>query len=160
VAIDGTLAYTVTVNNVGAITAANVVVTDTLPGGVTLISSTPSQGVCDDLVCSLGAVAPGGTAVISYVALVSGGAGSSFVNVACVMTSSTESNLTNNCDDEETRLKTAASATSPPDDMPTTGGRSLDGGGAGLPLLLALGLGLAIAGAAAAVASRRRLTNR
>ena len=158
-AIDGTLAYTVTVNNVGAITAANVVVTDTLPDHVTLISSTPDQGSCDGITCFLGSIAPGEGAVISYVALVNEGAGSSLINVACVMTSTTEGDLTNNCDEEETSLKTPLSATSTPDDVPTMGGGPLDDGSTGLPLLLAVGVGLAVIGSIAGLVARRRTTN-
>ncbi len=158
-AIDGTLAYTVTINNIGAITASNVVVTDTLPDHVSLISSTPSQGSCDDTPWSLGDIAAGETAVISYVALVTEGTGSSFVNVACVMTSTTESDLTNNCDEEETSPKTPLGATSPPNGLPTGGG-SPDGGSTGLSLLLMLGIGLVVIGAVAGLADRRRVTNR
>ena len=160
VAIDGTLAYSVTVNNSGAITASNVVITDTLPDQVGLISSTPSQGSCDGISCFLGGLAPGETAVISYVALVTEGDGSSLVNVACVMTSSTESDLTNNCDDEETQLKTSFAATSTPNGMPAGGRGPLDGGPTGLPLLLLLGIGLTVMGGVAGLVSTLRMTNR
>ncbi|MCH7810320.1 MAG: DUF11 domain-containing protein [Chloroflexi bacterium] len=159
-AIGGTLAYSVTVNNIGAITAEDVVVTDELPDHVSLISSTPSQGSCDGTLCSLGSIAAGESAVTSYVALVTEGAESPIVNVVCVMTRTVEIDLTNNCDDEETELKTPLAATSTPDGMPTTGRGSLDGGAAGLPLLLVLGAGLATIGTIATLAARRRATNR
>ena len=160
VEIDGALAYTVTVSNGGAITAANVVVTDTLPDHVTLISSTPSQGSCDGITCFLGSIAPGEAAEISYIALVDEGVGSPFANVVCVMTSTTEGDLTNNCDEEETKLKIPLAATSTPDDVPTMGGNPLDGGSAGLSLLLLAGAGLTAIGAVAVIAARRRITNR
>ena len=158
-AIDGTLAYTVTVNNIGAITAANVVVTDTLPDHVTLISSTPDQGSCDGITCFLGSIAPGESAVISFVALVNEGAGSPLVNTACVMTSTTEGDLTNNCDEEETTLKTPLAATSSPDGMPSGGRGSFDDGSTGLSLLLIFGVGLAVVGSIAGLVARRRTTN-
>ncbi len=158
VAIDGTLAYAVTVNNIGAITASNVVVTDELPDHVSLISSTPSQGSCDGTTCQLGDIAAGEAAVISYIALVNEGAESPLLNTACVTSSTGESDLTNNCDEEETTLKTPLGATSTPDDVPTMGGGPLDGGSADLPLLLLIGAGLAAIGGAAVLAARRRTT--
>jgi hypothetical protein len=59
--------YTITVSNAGPQTASNVVVTDNLTG-VTFVSATPSQGSCvgtTNLVCTLGAIANGGTATIT-----------------------------------------------------------------------------------------------
>ncbi len=75
------------------------------------------------------------------------------------MTSTTEGDLTNNCDEEETTLKTPLAATSTPDDVPTMGGGPLDGGSAGLSLLLLFGAGLTAIGAAAVLAAKRRTTN-
>ncbi|MCI0784455.1 MAG: DUF11 domain-containing protein [Chloroflexi bacterium] len=154
-AINGTLAYTVTVNNIGDITAFDVVVTDELPDHVSLISSTPSQGSCDGTTCQLGDIAAGEAAVISYIVLVDEGAESPLLNTACV-TSTAEPEVGANCDDEETKLKTPLAATSPPNGLPTTGGISLDGGAAALPLLLLLGIGLAIIGTIAGLTARRR----
>ena len=159
-AIGGTLAYSVTVNNIGAITAFDVVVTDELPDDVSLISSTPSQGSCNGTTCQLGAIAAGGAAVISYVVLVEEGAESPLLNTACVTSGTEPPTRTDNCDEEETGLKTPLAATSPPDVMPPTGGSSLGGGAAGLPLLLLLGAGLAVIGTIATRAARRRAPNR
>ena len=159
--IDGTLAYTVTVNNIGAITASNVVVTDELPGHVTLISSTPSQGSCDDTTCSLGSIAPGEAAVISYIVFANEGAESPLLNVVCVTSSTEESDLTNNCDQEETTLKTPLGATSTPDGIPPMGGAPPNVDGApGLSLLLVFGIGFAVIGGIAGLVARRRMTNR
>ncbi len=161
VTIGGTLAYTVTVNNIGAITAEDVFVTDTLPDHVSLVSSTPSLGSCDGTICSLGNIAAGESAVISYVALVSEGAESPIVNVVCAMTSSVETDLTNNCDEEETAIKTPLAATSTPNIIPPMGGSPFGGGGsAGPSLLLVLGAGFVVIGAIAGFAVRRRLTNK
>lgn len=157
VAIGGTLAYAVTVTNVGAIAAENVVVTDELPDGVSLISSTPSQGSCEGTTCQLGTLTGGASAEISYVVIVDDDAESPLTNTACVETSSDETDTTNNCDEEDTGLKIPAGATSTPDDVPTMGGPG-NGGGPGLPLLLLIGAALAIIGGAAAIAARRHAT--
>ena len=158
-AIGGTLAYNVTVNNIGSITASNVVVTDELPDHVSLLSSTPSQGSCDGTTCELGNIAAGEAAVISYIVVVEEGAVSPLHNIACV-TSTAEPAEGENCDEEDTSLfETPVAATSPPGGLPQTGGLSLNGGAAALPLLLLLGTGLAVIGAIAALTARRRTTN-
>ena len=159
-AIDGTLAYTVTVNNIGAVTASNVVVTDELPDHVSLISSTPSQGSCDGTTCELGEIAAGEAAVISYIVLVNEGAESPLLNTACVTSGASGSAASDNCDEEETRLRTPAAATSTPDGIPPLGGSPPNGDGApGLSLLLIIGAALAVIGGAATIAARRRATN-
>jgi uncharacterized repeat protein (TIGR01451 family) len=154
------LSYTLTVRNIGSITAENVVVTDSLPDGVTFISATPSQGSCDGTTCSLGSLAPGEAAVISLVVNVDDDAVSPLVNIACVATSTPETDLTNNCDEEETEIKTPTptplGATKTPDGLPPTGGGALGGDAAGWALLLVLGAGLAVTGAVATFASRKR----
>jgi len=156
VMIDGVLAYTVTVNNVSAIAAEDVFVIDTLPSNVSLISSTPSQGSCEDTMCTLGLIIAGESAVISYVALVGEGAKSPIVNVVCVRSTF----KSNNCDSEETELVAASSVFSTPNDVPVMGGWPLErGGSTGLSLLLVLGIGLVVAGAVTGFAASRRTTN-
>ncbi|WP_448592059.1 hypothetical protein [Thermoflexus hugenholtzii] len=59
------LTYTVRITNNGPLPAQNVRVTDTLPGGVTWITSTPSQGECATLTCNLGTLNPGGVATVN-----------------------------------------------------------------------------------------------
>jgi uncharacterized repeat protein (TIGR01451 family) len=62
--------YTATVGNHGPGTASNAGFQDVLPGKVTLVSVTPSQGTCSGnptFVCSLGSLAPGATATVTIV---------------------------------------------------------------------------------------------
>jgi uncharacterized repeat protein (TIGR01451 family) len=52
------LRYTVTVTNLQDDCAANVMVTDAPPSNVTLVSITPSQGICTALTCNFGTLCP------------------------------------------------------------------------------------------------------
>ncbi len=65
------LTYTVTVTNDGPATAASLVLTDTLPESMTLISSTTSQGggcgVTRPIVCDLGQLTNGASATVTFV---------------------------------------------------------------------------------------------
>ncbi|HYI09787.1 MAG TPA: DUF11 domain-containing protein, partial [Thermoanaerobaculia bacterium] len=60
--------YTIDVTNSGPSQATNVVVTDTLPAGLELVSVTPSQGTCSGtttITCNLGTINNGGSATIN-----------------------------------------------------------------------------------------------
>ncbi|MBC8354889.1 MAG: DUF11 domain-containing protein [Planctomycetes bacterium] len=65
--------FTVTVSNAGPSSATNVVVQDSLPTGLTLVSSTPSQGTFDSATgqWTAGTIASGGSATLQLVATVS-----------------------------------------------------------------------------------------
>jgi uncharacterized repeat protein (TIGR01451 family) len=155
--LGGILTYSVTVTNVSDVDAQNVVVTDTMPAHVTVISATPSQGSCTGTTCNLGTIAAGKAAVIAYVVTVDAGAPELLTNTACVSTSTPESDLTNNCDAVDTHVPqpAALAATATPKGLPTTGGLPGSGGASGR-LVLGLGIGLLLAGAFAAAVARRR----
>ena len=63
------LTYTITVTNNGPLTATSVTVTDTFPGELVFVSSTPGAPDCtyttDTLTCELGSLAPSGTSQIT-----------------------------------------------------------------------------------------------
>jgi uncharacterized repeat protein (TIGR01451 family) len=65
------MTYTLTVSNGGPETASDVVVTDTLPGSVTYVSATPSQGTCTQaagvVTCNLGTILAEASATIDIV---------------------------------------------------------------------------------------------
>jgi uncharacterized repeat protein (TIGR01451 family) len=66
----GNLTYTLDITNNGPAVAQNVAVTDNLPASVTLVSATPSQGVCtgvSNITCTLGDIAYPGTATVTIV---------------------------------------------------------------------------------------------
>ena len=62
--------YTITVTNTGPVVATNVVVTDTLPAGLSHVSSVPACTASGQLVtCPLGDLAAGASATIDLVTL-------------------------------------------------------------------------------------------
>ena len=67
------LTYTLTVSNAGPDDATNVVLTDTLPGSVTFVSATPSQGApctgTTTITCNLGAISNGNNATVQIVVI-------------------------------------------------------------------------------------------
>ena len=68
VVVGGSLTYTVTVFNNSPNAATGVVVTDTLPAGVTFVSATPGQGSCSGtstVTCALGTVASGASVAVT-----------------------------------------------------------------------------------------------
>lgn len=90
-----TIVYTIDVANRGPATASGVTVDDSLPSGVTLLSMTPSQGVCSDTSCSLGAIASGQKATITLAVIAPTAAGR-IVNTAVVRASTTDPGVKNN----------------------------------------------------------------
>lgn len=78
--------FTLDVANDGPSVAANVSVLDSLPSGLELVSTNPSQGSCDATIsCSLGTIARNGTAQVTVVAkALSGASGSTLRSTATV----------------------------------------------------------------------------
>jgi uncharacterized repeat protein (TIGR01451 family) len=97
----GSLTYVITVTNTGALDAHHVVVTDQLPSKVAIVSVTRSQGgppmvnyhtVTDDL----GTVAAGGSATLTIVTTVQGGAAPAVSDTASVTLDETDPTLADN----------------------------------------------------------------
>ena len=74
VAVGGTLTYTVTIANRGPSAASGVAMADTLPATVTFVSALASQGSCgavgSTVICTIGAIATGGSATVTIRATV------------------------------------------------------------------------------------------
>ena len=70
--VDDDVTFTLTVTNAGPTAASGVQVTDRLPGGLTLVSATPSQGTytADTGVWDIGALPDGGRVTLDLVATV------------------------------------------------------------------------------------------
>jgi uncharacterized repeat protein (TIGR01451 family) len=87
--------------------AVNVVLTDTLPSGLTFVSATPAPTTVSGqtLTWNLGDLAPGATGTFSVVAQLSGTAtGSAVVNRATISTSTSDPDPTNNTSRATTTL--------------------------------------------------------
>ncbi len=85
VTVGNNITYTLTALNHGPDTATNVMVSDTLPSNVTLVSVTPSQGHCTGttaISCNLGSINSGATGTITIVATAA--SGTSITNSATV----------------------------------------------------------------------------
>ena len=105
VAAGANLTYTVRVDNTGTAPANDVVVTDTLPAGVTLVST---AGCAEDTAgvptCSLGTIDAGGFAAYTITVTVNPSTTGVITNNASVTTSTQESNQDNNSTSEETTV--------------------------------------------------------
>jgi uncharacterized repeat protein (TIGR01451 family) len=97
-AVGGSLTYTINVANSSAFAANGVVLTDTLPAGVDLVSVTSSQGSCGGaaptLTCNLGTI--NGFNGVTVTIIVHPSVGGLITNVATVTTSSFDPNLADN----------------------------------------------------------------
>jgi uncharacterized repeat protein (TIGR01451 family) len=87
VVVGNNVTYTVTVANNGPSQATAVVLTDNLPGAVTFVSATPSQGTCSAPVaggftCDLGSINAGSNATVTVVVTAPGTPGSITNNVS------------------------------------------------------------------------------
>ncbi len=109
VAIGDALTYTVIVNNGGPETAANVVLSDTLPPGVTFVSATPTQGSCLQgsgvVTCNLGTLVNAASATVTI--LVTPGAPGVLTNSASVTSGSCDPVPGNDTDTSDTTVRPA-----------------------------------------------------
>jgi uncharacterized repeat protein (TIGR01451 family) len=87
--VGSNVTYTIVVSNAGPGEATDVVVTDTLPAGTTLVSSSPGCAGTTTVTCSLGTLAPNATATITLVVMMPSTPGP-VSNTATVDTSSTD----------------------------------------------------------------------
>lgn len=106
VAVGTNVVYTLTIVNNGPANATNVVVTDVLPAGVTLVSATPSQGAActgtTTVSCALGGLATGAQATVAVT--VSAATPGVIVNTASVAASEPDPNPSNNTATEPTTI--------------------------------------------------------
>jgi uncharacterized repeat protein (TIGR01451 family) len=100
------LTYTLTVINDGPDPASDVTVTDELPSSVLFVRSISSTGVCGDsdgtVTCTLGTMSNGATATIDIV--VRPTVAGPITNTASVSSASSDPNLDNNADSEDTSV--------------------------------------------------------
>jgi uncharacterized repeat protein (TIGR01451 family) len=109
VPISTTFAYTVTVENVSDANAENVVMTDTLPVGVTFNSAVPDQGSCSEaggvIVCGLNNITKGNSVAV-VINVDAPAVTGPIINQAEVTTTRAESALSNNNTSEITIIST------------------------------------------------------
>lgn len=103
--VGSNLGYTLIVFNNGPNAAENVVITESLPADVTLIST---SGCAEDPVgaptCSLGTITASGGAVITLTVSVNMDSGATLSNTVSVTSSTDDPNLANNSDTETTTV--------------------------------------------------------
>jgi uncharacterized repeat protein (TIGR01451 family) len=113
----GNLTYTVTVANAGPSPAAGVVLTDTLPAGVTFVSATaPCTQAAGTVTCNLGTIASGANTVITIV--VTPTAVGILTNTATVTTTTADANAANNMAVEMTTVNASANLSITKTDAP------------------------------------------
>ncbi|MBI3484482.1 MAG: DUF11 domain-containing protein, partial [Acidobacteria bacterium] len=98
VPVSTNLTYTIVVANNGPSQATGVTMTDTLPAGVTFVSSTPSAGTCSGaatVTCNLGAINNGANVTVTIVVTAPAAVGS-LSNTASATSAVTDPNAANN----------------------------------------------------------------
>lgn len=102
------LTYTITVTNDGPSTATNVVMSDTLPAGVTFTSGTASQGTVTNnagvVTGNLGTLAPNASATVTLVVGVNAATRGTITNTSTVQATETEVSTTNNSASQDTAI--------------------------------------------------------
>lgn len=120
------LTYTITITNNGTDTATGVMLTDTLPGSVTFVSSTPSQGFCSGtavVTCSIVSLANSASATVAIV--VTPTAAGTITNTASVTAAETDTNTANNSATQSTTVSAAGGGNTP---AASSSGESAGGG--------------------------------
>lgn len=108
------ISYTITVTNSGPDSATNVTVTDPVPAGTTLVSSSSTQGTCSgttSVTCSVGTLASGGTATITIVVATS--TAGPVVNIATVTATEADPDAADNSGQVTTQVAALAVAAIP-----------------------------------------------
>jgi len=104
-----TLTYTLVITNHGPAPASNVQVVDALPDGVTFVSATASQGLCNSgVTCDLGDLAVGATATITVVVTVDSDQINNLTNLARVSASNPDRDDANNQASQTTAVNEVA----------------------------------------------------
>jgi len=112
----GAITYTLIVQNVSAVTAGDVAVTDPLPAGTSFVSCSSSQGSCSHaggvVTASLGTMAPGAVVTISLAVLAPTGAQCGLVENVATVDATGDTNPNNDSDSASTLCTTTSR---PPD---------------------------------------------
>ena len=107
------LSYRIVTTNNGPAGATNVTITDTLPAGVTFISSSATQGACSGtatVTCNVGSLAVGASAVVTI--NVTPSAQGQLANTATVTAGESDFDATNNSSSITTFIQPAAASPS------------------------------------------------
>jgi uncharacterized repeat protein (TIGR01451 family) len=113
----GQVMYTLLVKNNGPSDVSGVTVSDPLPGEMTVVSATPSQGDCSTsagVVCKLGTVVAGGAAQVLVTANVAASGGGSVSNTASVTSDQPDPHLANNSSTSTINVQPAPALPPPP----------------------------------------------
>jgi uncharacterized repeat protein (TIGR01451 family) len=98
-----TVTYTLNVSNAGSATATDVVLRDTLPNGLTFVSSSPSSANCSktqqNVSCNLGDLVVGASSTVFVNVLVDANATGSLVNGAWATSTTFDNDMSNNSAD-------------------------------------------------------------
>src|SRR6185369_6757758 len=103
------LSYRITATNNGPAVATNVIISDTLPAGVTFVSATTTQGSCNGtstVNCNLGSVAAGSSTIVTII--VTPASAGQITNSVSVIGNEADPNSSNNTATSTTLIQPAA----------------------------------------------------